>query len=232
MRATPWTRGDLLLGGGTVVALAASADTAWSIQARFALDLSGLSALERAGAGLWDLRPLAPAVFAAGCLAILVGLRDPPGRLAALAGPTRSGLVFLAAAHAALALAILALAGWVAAAGEVGGRDELGFVYTRGERAVTLVTQVLAWLPLAALFAAAAWTAAHPGEEAEREPAPEPEEPSERPLFDEMDALWRERLAFGPRRERARTLLGRIRLLEEAGDHEGARELAEEMRRL
>ena len=41
-------RGDLLLAGGLAVALAASADTAWSLHARFALDLEGLSALERA----------------------------------------------------------------------------------------------------------------------------------------------------------------------------------------
>jgi hypothetical protein len=47
-----------------------------------------------------------------------------------------------------------------------------------------------------------------------------------------MDALWRERLAFGPKRERARNLLGRIRDLEQAGEHESARALAEEMRRL
>jgi hypothetical protein len=47
-----------------------------------------------------------------------------------------------------------------------------------------------------------------------------------------MEALWAERLAFSPRRERARVLLERIRALEVSGDVEGARELAEEMRRL
>jgi hypothetical protein len=47
-----------------------------------------------------------------------------------------------------------------------------------------------------------------------------------------MEALWAERLAFSPKRERARTLLERIRALEVAGDVEAARELAEEMRKL
>jgi hypothetical protein len=47
-----------------------------------------------------------------------------------------------------------------------------------------------------------------------------------------MEALWRQRLAHGPKRERARNLLGRIRERERAGDHEKARELADELRDL
>ena len=47
-----------------------------------------------------------------------------------------------------------------------------------------------------------------------------------------MDELWRERLAFSPRRERGRELLARIRELEARGNVTEARELAEEMRRL
>jgi hypothetical protein len=47
-----------------------------------------------------------------------------------------------------------------------------------------------------------------------------------------MEAIWRERLAHGPRRERARNLLGRLRALESAGAYEQARELADELRNL
>ena len=84
-----WTRGDLLLAAGTAVGLAAVADTAWSAYTRFALDLSGLTALERAAAALWDFRPLGTAVFAIAACAVLAALREPPGRLAGLAGPVR-----------------------------------------------------------------------------------------------------------------------------------------------
>ncbi|MGH3060305.1 MAG: hypothetical protein ACRDNA_02715, partial [Gaiellaceae bacterium] len=70
MRRT-WTRGDAILAGGAVVALAASAETAWSLRARFALDLDGLSALERAAVALWDFRPLPTAVFAGAAVAVL-----------------------------------------------------------------------------------------------------------------------------------------------------------------
>ena len=38
------------------------------------------------------------------------------------------------------------------------------------------------------------------------------------PVSEEMEELWREHLAHGPSRERARTLLRRIHALEEAGD--------------
>ncbi|MGH3034436.1 MAG: hypothetical protein ACRDON_07740 [Gaiellaceae bacterium] len=228
MRATAWSRGDLLLAGGAVVGVAASADAAWSVRARFALDLSGLSTLERAGVALWDFRPLATAVFAVGALAVLAGLGEPGGRLDPLREPVRSGLAFLCAAHAAFAAVVLALAVWIAAAGEVGGPEELGFAYSGSERVVTLVTQLLAWLPLAGLLGLTAVLATRATPEPEAEPAPE----VALRLSDEMEALWRERLAHGPRRERARNLLGRIRALEDAGDLEGARELAEEMRRL
>jgi hypothetical protein len=226
MRTAGWTRGDLLVAGGTAVALAAVAETVRSLYERFALDLSGLSAVERAGVALWDFRPLAPGVFAAGALAVLAGLGEPPGRLAERAGPARPLAAALLAAYAALGLAVLATAVWIAAKGAVGGRDELGFLFTGGERAVTLATQLLAWGPLVALFALLALRATEPEEPAE-------ELRDERPRVSaEMDALWRDRLAFGPKRELARNLLRRIRALEEAGDDESARALAEEMRRL
>jgi hypothetical protein len=214
-----WTHGGAILAGGAVVALAASAETAWSLRARFALDLEGLSALERAGVALWDFRPLPTAVFAGGAIAVL---------LAPAGAGARAGLAVLAAAHAALAVVVLAFAVWIAAAGEVGGPDALGFAYPPGERAVTLVTQLAAWLPLALLLTWIAVVAA-------RAPSNTVLLGSGTPatsVSEEMEALWTERLAFSPKRERARTLLERIRALEVSGDVEGARELAEEMRRL
>ncbi|MGH3013346.1 MAG: hypothetical protein ACRDNR_16580 [Gaiellaceae bacterium] len=226
MRRT-WTRGDAILAGGAVVALAASAETAWSLRARFALDLDGLSALERAAVALWDFRPLPTAVFAGAAVAVL---------LAPAGARVRNGLAVLAAAHAALAVVVLAFAIWIAAAGEIGGPDALGFAYPPGERAVTLVTQLVAWLPLAVLLAGVAVAATRLpsntvllGNGAPAEPAAALQAAS---LAEEMEALWAERLAFSPRRERARALLERIRALEGSGDVEGARELAEEMRRL
>jgi hypothetical protein len=224
-----WARGDLLLAGGAAVALAASAETAWSLRARFALDLEGLSALERAGVALWDFRPLGTAVFALAAIAVLLGAAEPPARLESLAGPARAGVAVLAGAHAALAFVVVALAAWIAAAGEVGLRDELGFVYSAGDRAFTLATQLLAWLPLGALLvlvAAVALPQEHDLELGEDNSAPAA------PVSEEMEELWRERLAHGPSRERARTLLRRIHSLEDAGDADGARELAEQMRRL
>jgi hypothetical protein len=222
-------RGDLLLAGGAAVALAASAETAWWLRARFALDLEGLTALERAGAALWDFRPLGTAVFALAALAALLGAAEAR-RLETLAAPTRTGIAVLASAHAALAVLVAALAVWIAAAGEVGQRDELGFVYSSADRVVTLVTQLLAWLPLGALLAVLAVLAARawPESSAEETDVPEPEAA----ISEEMEELWREHLAHGPNRERARTLLRRIQALEGAGDTDGARELAEQMRRL
>ncbi|HEX2044632.1 MAG TPA: hypothetical protein VHF23_03265 [Gaiellaceae bacterium] len=227
----PWSRGDALLAGGAAAAIAASADAAWSVQARFALDLAGLSAPERAAAALWDFRPLAAAVFALAAVAVAAALREPPGRLAAARQPLRSGVALLAAAHVGFAVVVLALAAWVAAAGRVGDADELGFSYTTGERAVTLATQALAWVPLAGVLGALAvrGLAAEPVKAAPAEPAPKE---GRGDVAEEMEELWRERLAFSPRRERARTLLDRVRALEDAGDVERARELAEEMRRL
>ena len=221
-----WTHGGAIVAGGAVVALAASAETAWSLRARFALDLEGLSALERAGVALWDFRPLATAVFAGAALAVLLA---PAGAAA------RAGIAVLAAAHAALAAVVLVFAVWIAAAGEVGGADALGFAYPPGERAVTLVTQLAAWLPLAVLLTWIALVAARApsntvllGSEAPASAAAA----QTTSLSEEMGALWTERLAFSPKRERARTLLERIRALEASGDVAGARELAEEMRRL
>lgn len=225
--STGWRRGDLLLAGGLTVALAASADTAWSLHARFALDLEGLSALERAGVALWDFRPLATAVFAGAAVAVLVA-RDGEG-------PWGGLLAVLAGAQAALGLVVSAAAVVVAASGSVGSRDELGFSYSADERVVTLVTQLAAWLPLAVLLAAVAVLAARqPSDRLLFVPEGAPGAPAagERSLAAEMEALWEARLAHGPRRERARALLARIRSLEEAGDHEGASELAEEMRGL
>jgi hypothetical protein len=228
MRGTAWTRGEVLVAGGVAVILAASADVAQTVQDRFAVDLAGLSALERAGATLWDLRPLATAVFAVGTLGVLAGLGEPPGRLERLHAPVRNGVAILAAAHAALGLVVVGLAVWVAAVGEVGDSEELGFVYSRSDRAVTLVTQLVGWIPLAALLVLVAFVATR-SEQVEEEPEPER---SDAPLSQELEALWRERLAHGPRRERARNLLSRIRALERTGDHEKARELADELRKL
>jgi hypothetical protein len=228
MRGTAWTRGEVLVAGGAAVILAASADVAQTVQDRFAVDLAGLSALERAGATLWDLRPLATAVFAVGTLGVLAGLGEPPGRLERLHAPVRNGVAILAAAHAALGLVVVGLAVWVAAVGEVGDSEELGFVYSRSDRAVTLVTQLVGWIPLAALLVLVAFVATR-SEQVEEEPEPERSDAS---LSQELEALWRERLAHGPRRERARNLLSRIRALERAGDHEKARELADELRKL
>jgi hypothetical protein len=228
MRGTAWTRGEVLVAGGAAVILAASADVAQTVQDRFAVDLAGLSALERAGATLWDLRPLATAVFAVGTLGVLAGLGEPPGRLERLHAPVRNGVAILAAAHAALGLVVVGLAVWVAAVGEVGDSEELGFVYSRSDRAVTLVTQLVGWIPLAALLVLVAFVATR-SEQVEEEPEPERSDAS---LSQELEALWRERLAHGPRRERARNLLSRIRALERAGDHEKARELADELRNL
>jgi hypothetical protein len=228
MRGTAWTRGEVLVAGGAAVILAASADVAQTVQDRFAVDLAGLSALERAGATLWDLRPLATAVFAVGTLGVLAGLGEPPGRLERLHAPVRNGVAILAAAHAALGLVVVGLAVWVAAVGEVGDSEELGFVYSRSDRAVTLVTQLVGWIPLAALLVLVAFVATR-SEQVEEEPEPERSDAS---LSQELEALWRERLAHGPRRERARNLLSRIRALERTGDHEKARELADELRKL
>lgn len=209
--------------GGLAIAAAASADAAWSLYTRFAVDFTGLSALQRTAAALWDFRPLATAVFAAGALIAVAGLRARSGRLAAASSP----LAVLAAAHAALAVPVLAAAVWVAAAGSLGGRDELGFVYSQGERAVTLATQIAAWAPLAAVLALLAWLLVGVHED---EDAGVP--PPGGSVSEEMEDLWRERLAYAPARERARLLLERIRALEAAGDAEGARELADEMRGL
>lgn len=217
VKALALTRGELLVAGGAVVGLAATADTVRSVYDRFAADLAGLSTFERAGVALWDLRPLGAAVFAGAAVAWAAGLP----RLE----PARPLLVVLLSGHAALGTAVLALAVWIAARGSVGATDELGFRFTDGERAVTLATQAVAWGPLVALFAALAFGIAA---------RPEPNLPvAERPsISEEMDVLWREELAFGPKRERARGLLERIRELEAAGDDEAARALAEEMRRL
>jgi hypothetical protein len=228
MRGTAWTRGDVLVAGGAAVILAASADVAQTVQDRFAVDLAGLGALERAGATLWDLRPLGTAVFAVGALGALAGLGEPAGRLERLHELARNGVAILAAAHATLALVVLGLAVWVAAVGEVGDSGEVGFVYSGSDRAVTLATQLVGWIPLTALLVLVAVVATRSAQ-AEEEPEPERRDAS---LSEEMEALWRERLAHGPRRERARNLLSRIRALESAGDHEQARELADELRNL
>jgi len=228
MRPTARTRGDLLVAGGAVVILAASADVAQTVQDRFAVDLAGLGALERAGATLWDLRPLGTAVFAVGAIGALAGLGEPAGRLERLHEFMRNGVAILAAAHAALALVVLGLAIWVGTVGEVGDSGELGFVYSGSDRAVTLATQLVGWIPLTGLLVLVVVVATR-SEQAEEEPKPESNDAS---LSEELEALWQERLAHGPRRERARNLLSRIKALESAGDHEKARELADELRNL
>jgi len=216
------------MAGGAAVMLAASADVAQTVQDRFAVDLSGLGALERAAAALWDLSPLGTAVFAVGALGVLAGLGEPAGRLERLHALMRNGVAILAAAHAAIGLVVLGLALWVAAKGQIGDRDELGIAYSGSDRVVTLLTQLVGWIPLAALLVLVAFVATR-SEQVDEEPEPESRDSS---LSEEMEALWRERLAHGPRRERARKLLSRIRVLERTGDHEKARELADELRDL
>jgi hypothetical protein len=226
-----WTREDLAVAGGVAVALAGSAEAAWSLYARFAVDFAGLGMVERAGAALWDFRPVGTALFLGGALAALLGLGRSVGRLGEAGERIAGGVTVLAAAHAALAVLVLAASIWVAAAGRLGGRNELAFVYSTGERAVTLATQLAAWLPLAVVLGLVAAHAAQ-SEDVEANHLPEPDPVPDRSLGDEMEELWRERLAFGPARERARVLLGRIRALEAAGDSESAVKLAEEMRTL
>jgi hypothetical protein len=221
-------RGELLLLGGAAVALAAGAETAWWLHARFALDLEGLSVLERAGAALWDFRPLSTAVFALGAVAVILGTAEPQARLEPLVAPVQIGVAVLAAAHAALACIVVGLAVWIAAAGEIGRPDELGFAYSTEDRAFTLVTQLVAWVPLGGLLTLLALRATAAPDEGVAEEEARPEAP----VSEEMEELWRDHLAHGPNRERARTLLRRIHALEEAGDVDGARELAEQMRRL
>jgi hypothetical protein len=230
-----WAWQDFMVGGGCALVLVATADAAWSLYARFAVDLSGLSVFERGAAALWDFRPLATALVLVGAIVALAGLREPiASGSAALREPLGSGLAVLAAAHAALAVFVLGAATWVAAAGELGERDELGFVYSSGERTVTLLTQIAAWLPLAVVLAIVAVyaTRIEAGGVDRPSPASAMDAAPDHSLGDEMEELWREQLAFGPGRERGRALLGRIRALEAAGDNESARRLAEEMRAL
>jgi hypothetical protein len=143
----------VLVAGGATVSLAATGDVALRVRDRFALDLSGLGALERAGAALWDLSPLGTAVLTVGALGVLAGLGEPSGRLERLHALVRNGVAILAAGHAALALVVLGLAVWVAGVGKIGNSGELGFVYSGSDRAVTLMTQLVAWLPLTVLLA-------------------------------------------------------------------------------
>lgn len=224
VRAAPWSREGLLVGGGAAVMLAATADTVRSVYARFTADLAGLSFLERGGVALWDFAPLGAAVFGIGALALLGGLADGPRR-PRIVRAVEPPLALLLSAYATLGLVVIALAVWIGAAGRVGDANGLAVRYDGGERAVTLATQILGWGPLVGLFAFVAYRRAARPEDT----APQPEL---RSLSEEMDALWRERIAFSPNRERGRVLLQRIRTLEETGDLSRARALADELRRL
>jgi hypothetical protein len=226
--SSTWSQGDALVGGGVTIALAATADVVWALSDRFSPEFDELSGLERAAVALWDFRPLAVAVFAVGALLTLRGLAAPPARLALAREVVPAALATLAAALVALALAVVALAVWVAAAGEIGGPDELGFVYTSRERAVTVTTQAIAWLPLAILLGLVARSLLRTTSPAAAPPAA----PPQLSVSTEMEELWRERLAYSPNREHARMLLGRIQALESAGDETEARRLADEMRLL
>jgi hypothetical protein len=210
-----WKSGDLLVLGGAAAAVAACAETAGSLYERFAADLAGLSAVDRAALALWDFRPLGAGLFALAALALLAGDRPE-------AAP-RAALAVLAAAFAALGVFVLLAAVWVGARGFVGEENGLAIRFTDGERVVTFLTQTLGWAPLVAFFVFLSLRLT----EGSRE-----EEPAGESVFAEMDELWRERLAFSPRRERGRELLARIRELEAQGNVTEARELAEEMRRL
>jgi hypothetical protein len=230
--SSAWSQGDALVGGGAAIALAATADVVWTLSDRFSPDFDELSAFERAAVALWDLRPLAVAVFAVGALLTLRGLAAPPARLALAREVVPAALATLAGALAALALAVVALAVWVAAAGEIGGPDELGFVYTSRERAVTVTTQAIAWIPLAILLGLVARSLLRTTSPAAAPPTVSPAAPPQLSVSTEMEELWRERLAYSPNREHARMLLGRIQALESAGDETEARRLADEMRLL
>jgi hypothetical protein len=216
MEKRVWKSGDLLVLGGAAAGVAACAETAGSLYERFAADLAGLSAVDRAALALWDFRPLGGGLFALAALAFLAGDR--------FEGVLRSALTVLVGAFAALGVFVVLAAVWVGARGFVGEEDGLAIRYTDGERVVTILTQTLGWAPLIAFltFLALRLTAKSPAEER----APEDS------VVAEMDELWRERLAFSPRRERGRELLARIRALEAQGNLTEARELAEEMRRL
>ena len=152
---------------------------------------------------------------------------EPPARLEG--SPTRPAPAspFSPARTPPSPLVVVGLAVWVAAAGEVGRRDELGFVYSAGDRVVHARD--------AAPRLAPAGRPARPG--GGRSPRP-------------RSSTWRKTLRRqrrSPRRwrssggsdsltarsrERARTLLRRIHSLEAAGDADAAQELAEQMRRL
>jgi hypothetical protein len=211
-----WKTGDLLVLGGAAAAVAACAETAGSLYERFAADLAGLSAIDRAALALWDFRPLGAGLFALAALALLAADR--------LEGALRPTLAVLAGAFAALGVLVLLAALWVGARGFVGEENGLAIRFTDGERVVTALTQVLGWAPLVAFFML---LALRHTQESHAE-----EEPAEESVVAEMDQLWWERLAFSPRRERGRELLERIRTLEAQGNLAEARELAEEMRRL
>jgi hypothetical protein len=213
--------------------LAAAAEAAWSLRARFALDLAGLSAWERAAVALWDFRPVPLALCAGGAVFAYLGLREPAGRLASLHHSARPLLAVVAAGGAALAFVVLLFAVWIAEEGAVGSSSGLGFAYPGSERLVTLLTQLAACVPLGLVLAILAGRLARVEPvSADEDEVPPATRPAPASVGAEMDELWRERLAHGPRRERARALLRRIHALEEAGDEESARELAEEMRRL
>jgi hypothetical protein len=221
VKAPGWKRGEFAVAGGAVVSLAACAETAGSIYARFSADFAGLSPLDRAGVALWDLRPLGAAVFALGALLVLRGLEEAPGHGDVL----RPALAVASAAFAALGVAVVALAGWIGGNGMAGDPDGLALRFTSGERIATIATQVAGWLPLLVFLVFLALRLTKP-------PKPEAVPAETTSVLAEMDALWRERLAFSPRRERGRALLARIRALEAEGRLTEARELADEMRRL
>jgi hypothetical protein len=211
-----WKRGDFLLAGGVAAGLAAVAETVASLYGRFAADLAGLSAADRAGLALWDFRPLGAGLFALAGIAILTA--PGPARM------VRPALAVVASGFAALGVLVLVAALWIGARGYAGDADGLAIRFTDRERVTTIVTQMLGWAPLVGFFALLAlWLT---------KPSPSVEEPESQSVIAEMDELWRERLAYSPRRERGRELLARIRALEAEGNLTEARELAEEMRRL
>lgn len=215
-----WTPGELTVAGGAAACVAACAETAGSVYTRFAADLAGLAAIDRASVALWDLRPLGAAVFALGALAVVFGLTDAtPG-----AGVLRPALAVAAGGFAALGVVVLALTLWIGSRGLAGEANGLAVYFTGGERVATVVTQLAGWLPLIAFFVVLALRLTRTEQEAL---------PAEiAGLVAEMDELWRQRLAFSPRRERGRALLERIRTLEAEGRPAEAEELAEEMREL
>jgi hypothetical protein len=261
-----WTRGDWLLAGGVALAAAGAADLAATIRTYLSFSAGTQPPLlERTQFVAWNMRASVLLASAVGALLVLGGLLGSRGALGRFHERVAQGLVALAALESAFCLAVFGFAIRYANEDAV---DSIFGPVTGADRAATLTTHALTFLPLAALLALVALRAlplareAPPELEPEPEPQPEPEPPAsappvtpaapapfrepvaavpgrpprlpvERPArAEEMEHLWRERLAFSPNREEARQLLEQVRRFAELGDDESVRRLAEQLERL